>query len=319
MIIHSLGEYLEWVKEIERLRKTRKNVSSEARLLYRGHDNKRYDATPSVFREQPWAKGEDEMLKQLLSIHPSDFEKDQTALERMVRAQHFGLPTRLLDVTRNPLVALFFGCGPCTEKVEQHDGLEVEVEADGEVIAFSPPKSRQKFFDSDTISCLTNLGLLSENQRDAILEHLLATYEETSAEIPEEEEKFEATWIEKFNKGSVHVERLVQRVRQERSGFVPRINPRDLANAFAVVPRILNDRMAAQDGEFMVYGFNLSPDEHFFVDDVELREVHVCAQNKEAILEELSSLAISHERLFPEIGNSALHIKEFFKNRGLHS
>ncbi|GAA6166053.1 hypothetical protein NBRC116590_37570 [Pelagimonas sp. KU-00592-HH] len=109
--------------------------------------------------------------------------------------------------------------------------------------------------------------------------------------------------------------RLSQLVSQERPGFHPKINPRDLANVYAVVPRILNKRIAAQDGEFLVYGFDLSPEDHFFVESIELQEVYISGSKKTQILEELRALVISHENLFPEISNSADFIKSSFAKK----
>ncbi|MBW4236742.1 FRG domain-containing protein [Enterobacter roggenkampii] len=45
---------------------------------------------------------EDLAVRDIVSLHPNEFSSDKTMFDRLVRMQHFGLPTRLLDVTSNP-------------------------------------------------------------------------------------------------------------------------------------------------------------------------------------------------------------------------
>src|SRR5690606_28310750 len=68
-----------------------------------------------------------------------------------------GLPTRLLDVSLNPLVGLYFACN----EDQHHD-------KDGTVRVFDFIDRRVKFADSDTISLICNLARLSDGERSEI-------------------------------------------------------------------------------------------------------------------------------------------------------
>jgi FRG domain len=88
------------------------------------------------------------LCKELLIAHYDEFQGDQYCFDRLVRMQHYGLPTRLLDISGNPLVALFFACFCAPELAE----------IDGEVILFRVSSEKVKYYDSDTVSCLANLS-----------------------------------------------------------------------------------------------------------------------------------------------------------------
>ena len=46
----------------------------------------------------------------MVAHEPQSFSECKSALDYLVQMQHYGLPTRLLDMTTNPLVALYFAC-----------------------------------------------------------------------------------------------------------------------------------------------------------------------------------------------------------------
>ncbi|CAE6856240.1 FRG domain-containing protein [Paraburkholderia domus] len=77
-------------------------------VFYRGHSNRtKYLLEPSIFRKDERGNfinryAEDRMYRELLVSNSVDFQGDIYTLDRLVRMQHYSLPTRLLDITSNP-------------------------------------------------------------------------------------------------------------------------------------------------------------------------------------------------------------------------
>ena len=84
---------------------------------YRGQANKEWKIKCSLFRNSLIEK-EEQLIQEVLNRRPLDFINCKNNLEKLVLMQHYGIPTRLLDITINPLVALYFSC----EGEEEEDG-----------------------------------------------------------------------------------------------------------------------------------------------------------------------------------------------------
>ena len=81
--------------------------------------------------------------------------------------QHYGVPTRILDLTTNALVALYFACEESKKikeitKVKGGSFLK-KVNIDGEVIIFNIPNESVCYSDSDKVTILANLSKYENN------------------------------------------------------------------------------------------------------------------------------------------------------------
>ena len=270
--IESLSDFLNMLQD----------YSEEDTLYFRGHSKTSYQLRPSILRTDKLKENESLIYQELLISCPDDFKNFRYHIDYLVKMQHYGLPTRLLDITRNPLVALYFAC--CNNKNDI-----------GEVILFAPKKKQIKYPNSDTISMLSSLPMFSYEDQKALIDALY---------VPP--------------KDSTIIERFIHEIQIEKPGFVNKINPSDLESCFVVLTKKDNNRIIKQDGAFIICGINDNPE---IIINKNLRlnsknkTVLVFISNKQKILNELDLLSINKSTLFPEIDNVADYIKEKYCNK----
>lgn len=285
--INNIGELINICKM---LKKHYKKYKKEEYIIYfRGECSNSWNLLPSVKRYSSVEEGE--MLFDLLSRQPEQFSGITTAMAQWVLAQHYGLKTRLLDITRNPLVGLFFAS-------QFHDNSRDA----GRLHVFAVPKSFRvlsvyysqfiKPFNSDTISVIANFAKLSREQQEVILGS------GGTSGMPSDD---------RVIKYDTAMRRLYHFINQERPNFEKRIDIRDLFSVFVVEPQKLFERIRAQSGAFMISAF------HCKFEEEELKKfnngipyhhhykltIPDCA--KENIQDELELLNITKETLFPSL------------------
>ncbi|MGA8172912.1 MAG: FRG domain-containing protein [Methylocystis sp.] len=248
--------------------------------FFRGHEDSRFELTPSLLRRWPGGEwkfmpNEDRLCKELLIAHYDEFQSDHYCFDRLVRMQHYGLPTRLLDISGNPLVALFFAC---------NDAPDVE----GEVIVFTVSTEKVKYYDSDTVSCLANLSNLTYAQKNDVNLGLDLV-------------AFNATEVAR---------KLLHHIKSEKGFFESRIVPDDLGSIICVKAKRTNSRIKSQSGAFLLFGHEATLPESGG-DGIEISRVTI--KNKQHILQQLDSININATTVYPSIDQTARHLLQRYQ------
>jgi hypothetical protein len=122
-------------------------------ICYRGQNNINWPVKPGVYREK-WISFEKEFVEEMTTRNARDFENCGGMMERLAKMQRHGAPTRLLDITKNPLIALYFACEACGDTA---------LGPHGEVILFSEDKDHKYCYHSDEAVILSNLAVMDKD------------------------------------------------------------------------------------------------------------------------------------------------------------
>ncbi len=289
--IDSVSSYIE---HIRRIKESADGTSTE--LYFRGQETEFWDIEPSIFRDGMLSI-EHKLMQIPLQKSPTEFRDLNSMFDIMTKYQHYGMCTRLLDLTTNPLVALFFACK--SHGLEKYDTEDGEVEKEPYGVIYYTDKyypSQSTDMEIQIISALASYDLEKENSLSVVLDKL------TRDKIIDE--KTRNHWLENF------------------SEFVNVIQ-----SNYMVMPTYTNERLRKQSGVFLLaslFSFNKENDVKKSViskakgklkEEFNETYFYVCGENKEAILKELDLYNINEATLFPELEHQLSYIK--YANRGL--
>jgi len=287
---------------LDRCREFRETHGDEAILYFRGESRCFPELRPSVMRspetgEAPLHSVEGEMLDELMTRQPEAFNGLGSALAQWVLAQHHGLKTRLLDITRNPLVALYNACNG--------NGDE-----DGRIHVFGVPRSLIKSFNSDTVSVLANFAKLPRAEQALLLGKTQGVALPSMADL--------LIGPDPSGTAKTHLYTII---RQERPYFEERIDIRDLFCVFVVEPQRSFERLRAQSGAFLLSAFH----ERFERNEVLRWNQHIPIYShslltipkgqKESALRDLRLLNVTRETLFPSVDEAARAVTQQYLHR----
>jgi hypothetical protein len=262
-------------------------------VFFRGHSNINFLLIPSILRNAKWYRNESYFCKAMTRLCPKSFNGLSNHIDYLVEMQHYEVPTRLLDISKNALVALYFACNDNSR-------------FDGEVIVFSEKKYNIKYGKSDTVSILSCLSQFSEEDQNMILECV----KKHSADKD----------LTDFNEEKT-IQKLLHEIKTEKPAFKDIIEPTDIQRNIFAMPALLNDRIIKQSGAFIITGLieyenairvseTLNAKRYRERDIVPIFAINSAAKFK--IRKQLNLCDINEATLFPEIDRVAKYLKELY-------
>ena len=249
---------------------------------------------PSIMRDEhrKLRKNEGNLLLGLASRRPDELNGATTGLAQWMLAQRYKLSTRFLDVTQNPLVALFFASNTCVGK-------------DGRLHVLAVPRKLVKPFTSDTVSLISNFAKLSEYDQRLLMGKNV---------VPEDP----FLTPPQYPMAMLY---LYQHVQQEKPYFSERIDPRDLYRVFVVEPQQSLERIRAQSGAFLLSAFHKRFERKEILDKTPGLPIYahymltVPVRRKNTIKDELQLVNITQETLYPGLEESAQAVMARYRNQ----
>lgn len=107
-VINSLSDYIDIILGFNKALGLLN--ASVYNIYYRGMSDKSWKPIPSLARNRGLERNEAKIIDEFRKNYPEEFSRLSSKFELLSNMQHYGLPTRLLDFTQNPLIALFFSC-----------------------------------------------------------------------------------------------------------------------------------------------------------------------------------------------------------------
>ena len=245
-------------------------------LLFRGQADANFPAVDAnIFRNGLISK-EATIINDLILQEPFEFGNQMTDFEQLVKMQHYGLPTRLLDITTNPLIALYFACADKSRE-----------DTDGEILILVEPLLRPTEKQVQVFSALAEYdGKSIEYFVDHFVQKGLLN---NDLDFKEKQENLENKFRTKYL--PVVAPKNNERIKRQNGAF------------------LLLGIDIEQPDYFLKNTFNLREQLVRDFGDGIPRSVIVPQEQKQSILRELDIIGINEAFVYPELEHQASYIK----------
>ena len=173
IIVDSLESFLRLI-----LNSRNDAVRQETHLYFRGENRYNKYIVPSLYLDENLSKKSSEYYYRVLlsQIGSADYSKSSDLFKYMVDFEHHGAKTRILDISANPLIALFFAV-----EDKYNDSEDGYVYVFGSFHKEDRPDSNAEQFDvGHTVAVKTALNLISQDKINEFMNTCKSIYARTS-------------------------------------------------------------------------------------------------------------------------------------------
>ena len=210
-----------------------KSIMQEG-VFFRGQSEEFEFIIPSIFRDTKYIENEDELIKEAEISYPLEIQKIKYQPDKLALMQHYGLPTRILDITTNALVALYFAVSENKDK-------------DGVVYLFNKKTNKKEVLTSKSIPVIIKTVLANLTYKEKLLLDL------TFRKIKNKE-----ILLSSFRKVNYRILPIIEKIYDAIKmdiGFIP-TNISDFYGLNFVTPLEVDERIIRQNAMFMIFGLD---------------------------------------------------------------
>lgn len=245
--------------------------------FFRGHYYYKYDLVPSLYRKKEYYNNESFMYMDFKTQFYNQLS-NKKYIEILTTMQHYKMPTRLLDTTSNPLVALYMACDkPANYKLKTY-GI-------GEVIVMSEDIKNIKYSDSNATTLLSSLAVLETNYKQELYEKIIESLAKNDPSIYRKSLAYKRFVAEAHNELPYF----------DESFFTPEV----LLKPRHVKVGMINERIIAQSGNFILFGLcDYKTGNYMKLDTVAKERIFIV--HRDYIVKQLEMLNMNSGTMYPD-------------------
>ena len=209
-------------------------------VYFRGQTKDYSYVIPSLYRTLDGIFFEEEYIKRAEISSPNEFSSTGTFLSKLALMQHYGMITRILDITTNALVALYFAVEDGAEKIEEI--------SDGFVFLYKKESNKIQTENSERIAIKANISRLNIDEK-------ISLYNEIKTEAIKATDDLLLLFQDK-----AEILKILRKIINFASidlGYTPTMILKEyLLGAEIVYPSEIDSRIIRQNGLFVIWGLD---------------------------------------------------------------